>query len=66
VQAVLVAVDADSFLQIDHPSRPREEVEARLQELHATARSHGVPVATLSAEQDLEQEIGRADWLEAS
>jgi hypothetical protein len=59
VQAVLVAVDKDSFLQIERPSRPPEEVEAQVQELQAMARSQGVPLAILSADQDLEHEIGR-------
>ena len=41
------------------------DLQGRLQDLQAVARSHGVPVAVLSADQDLEAEIGRPDWLEA-
>jgi uncharacterized protein (DUF58 family) len=64
VQAALVAVDKDSFLQIESRSRPPEEVQAQVEELLAMARSHGVAVAVLSADQDLEREIGRPGWLE--
>jgi uncharacterized protein (DUF58 family) len=66
VQAVLVAVDKDSFLPIERASRPPAEVEAQVQELQAMARAQGVPVAVLSASQELEDEIGRPGWLEAS
>jgi uncharacterized protein (DUF58 family) len=65
LQPLLVAVDKDSFLQIDRPSRPPAEVETRLQKLHAVAHSHAVPVAVLTAEQELEAEISRPGWLEA-
>ena len=66
VQIVLIAVDQDSFLPIDHRPRARHEVEAQRQELLALAQAGGARVAVLSADQELEAELARPDWLEAS
>ena len=66
VRPVLVAVDKDSFLPIDVPSRPRADVAARCQELVAVALGQGARVAVLSSSEDLETELLRPDWLAAS
>jgi uncharacterized protein (DUF58 family) len=66
VQPVLVAVDMDSFIPIDHRPRARAEVEAQAERLRDLARSHGAMVALLGAEQDLPTELARPDWLEAA
>jgi uncharacterized protein (DUF58 family) len=66
VRVVLVAVDMDSFLPIDRRPRPREAVEAQAERLRDLARAHGALVARLDADQDLEEELLRPDWLEAA
>jgi uncharacterized protein (DUF58 family) len=65
VQAVLVAVDKDSFVPIDRRPRARSEVEAQCRELAVLAEGQGARVAVLSADQELPEELARPDWLEA-
>lgn len=66
VRPVVVAVDKDSFLPIDVPSRPRADVAAQIQDLVAVALGQEARVAVLSALEELETELVRPDWLAAS
>jgi len=63
---VAVLVNKDSFLPIDRRAVPREEAAAQADAVTTLLRARGVPGAILSADQDLEAELGRADLLEAS
>jgi uncharacterized protein (DUF58 family) len=63
VQTVLVAVDKDSFLPIDRRPRARDAVLARTQELLALTLARGALMGVLTAEQELEDELARPDWL---
>jgi uncharacterized protein (DUF58 family) len=64
VRAVVLCVEADTFLAIDRRSPPRERVAARGEELLLFLRSRGVAGAVLTAEQDLASELARADLFE--
>jgi uncharacterized protein (DUF58 family) len=66
VQSVVLAVDKDSFLPIDRRPRPRAEVDAQCAELRAVAEGAGARLAVLSADHDLQEELGRPDWLGAA
>jgi uncharacterized protein (DUF58 family) len=66
VRPVVVAVDKDSFLPIDRRPRARVDVAAQHQRLIALARAHEAPLAVLSSFDELEAELLRPDWLEAS
>jgi uncharacterized protein (DUF58 family) len=66
VRPVVVLVNKDSFLPIDRRAVPRDEAAAQADAVTTLLRARGVPGAILSADQDLEAELGRADLLEAS
>jgi len=61
VRPVVVLVNKDSFLPIDRRAVRREEAAAQADAARGLLRSRGVAGAILSAEQDLESELGRAD-----
>jgi uncharacterized protein (DUF58 family) len=63
VRPLLVFVDADSFLPMDHLPLPRAQVEARRGDLLGFIRSQGLLGAVLHSEQDLAQELVRPDLL---
>jgi uncharacterized protein (DUF58 family) len=65
VRPVVVLVNKDSFLSIDRRAVPRDEAAAQAGAAATLLRSRGVPGAILSADQDLEAELGRADLFEA-
>ena len=65
VRPVVILVNKDSFLPIDRRAVPRDEAAARASAAATLLRSRGVPGAILSADQDLEAELGRADLFEA-
>jgi len=62
----VIAVDKDSFLPIDVRSRPRADVAEQSQALMAVALGQAARVAVLSASDELQTELVRPDWLEAS
>ncbi|HEY2945747.1 MAG TPA: DUF58 domain-containing protein [Vicinamibacteria bacterium] len=64
VRPVVVLVNKDSFLPIDRRAVPREEAEAQARAVTTLLRSQAVPGAILSAEHDLETELGRSDLFE--
>jgi uncharacterized protein (DUF58 family) len=66
VRPVVILVNKDSFLPIDRRAVPREAAAAQAQAVSTLLRSRGVPGAILSAEQDLESELGRPDLFEAA
>jgi len=66
VRPVVILVNKDSFLPIDRRAVPREQAAAQARAASTLFRSRGVPGAILSADQDLEAELGRADLFEAS
>jgi uncharacterized protein (DUF58 family) len=66
VQAVLVAVDMDSFVPIDEHARPRDRVLQRADAVRGLARTNEALFAVLDAEHDLPAELARADWLQAA
>lgn len=66
VRAAVILVNKDSFMPIDHRAAPRDEVAAQADAVMTLLRARGVAGAILSADQDLEAELGRADLLEAS
>ncbi len=66
IRPVVGAVDQDSFLRSDVRSRPRSDVQARTEELRNLSHAHGALLAVLAAEQDLELELMRPDWLESA
>jgi len=63
VDAVLVAVDKDSFTGIDRRPRPRAEVDAQREALLTVALTHGARVALLAEADELEAELQRPDWM---
>jgi uncharacterized protein (DUF58 family) len=65
VRPVVVLVNKDSFLPIDRRAVPRDEAAAQASAATALLRLRGVPGAILSADQDLESDLGRADLFEA-
>ena len=65
VRPVVVLVNKDSFLPIDRRAVPRDQAAAQAGAAATLLRSRGVPGAILSAEQDLEAELGRVDLFEA-
>ncbi len=65
VRPAVILVNKDSFLPIDRRAVPRDEAAAQADAAATLLRSRGVPAAILSADQDLEAELGRADLFEA-
>jgi uncharacterized protein (DUF58 family) len=61
VRPVVLLVNKDSFLPIDRRAVPREEAAAQGRAVTSLLRSRGVPGAILSAEADLEADLGRSD-----
>jgi uncharacterized protein (DUF58 family) len=66
VLALVVAIDGDSFLPIDKRARPRDEVLAQREELHAIVRGRGGRLSILDGERSLPDELRRPGWVEAS
>jgi uncharacterized protein (DUF58 family) len=63
IQAFVLLVNNHSFIPIDHRVLPREQAGERTRELLALLRDRGVAGTVLSAEDDLEEALGRADSL---
>ena len=66
VRPVVVLVNKDSFLPIDRRAVPKHEADAQARAAGILLRSRAVPGAILSAEQDLEADLGRPDLFEAA
>jgi len=64
VRPVVVLVNKDSFLPIDRRAVPRQEAEAQARAATTLLRSRAIPGAILSAEHDLEAQLGRNDLFE--
>lgn len=65
VRPVVVLINKDSFLPIDRRAVPRDEAAAQASAAATLFGARGVPAAILSADQDLEADLRRADLFEA-
>jgi hypothetical protein len=63
VQAFVLLVNNHSFIPIDRRVLPRERAEERTRDLLALLRDRGVAGTVLSAEEELEEALARADSL---
>jgi uncharacterized protein (DUF58 family) len=63
IQAFVLLVNNHSFIPIDRRTMPREQAGERTRDLLALLRHRGVTGTVLSAEEDLEEALGRADSL---
>jgi uncharacterized protein (DUF58 family) len=61
VRPVMLLVNKDSFLPLERRAAPRGEAAEQSRALLSLLRARGVPGAVLSAEEDLEDALGRAD-----
>jgi uncharacterized protein (DUF58 family) len=61
VRPVVLLVNKDSFLPIDRRAVPREQAAGQARAVTSLLSSRGVPGAILSAEADLEADLGRSD-----
>ena len=61
VRPVALLVNKDSFLPIDRRAVPREEAAEQARAVTSLLRARAVPGAILSADGDLETDLGRSD-----